>query len=349
MRRRQAMVAVLCFVLFAMAAPVPAAPVQLPGAPGGEVATTPRTPKPAARPGAERNPGRSAPPKAVISPRERARRKQLFTRARAGDTAAMRALAGAYVEGALGLKRSQAKAATWLRRAAQAGDAEAAHELARMLMKGGEGVKRAPKIAAALFKAAAEKGHVPSMYWLAHMLEFGIGVPKDVKAARAWYEKAADKGHLPARVALGLMALTGRGGDRDFEMALDHFSKAAEKGDGWALNNLGAMFEMGWGVPKDREKAIIYYELAKERQNPAGLRNLVRLGAVQMTPPSPEHGHGTATGNAVSGSTANANLPDNAEKAQASTTVDAGKNPARPATSAKRYNFRPGRPVVNTP
>ncbi len=344
MPRLLAVLTMACALLPFGAGTVSAGPVQLPGAPDAAVEQPPRIIYPAIR-------SRPlSPAKPALSPQEKARRKQLFSRAKAGDTEAMRALARAYEEGSLGLKKSHARAASWLRRAAQAGDAEAAYRLARMLLKGGEGVKRAPKIAAALFKAAAERGHVPSMHWLGYMLEFGIGVPRDLKAARAWYEKAAEKGHTPAHVALGLMALTGRGGERDFEAALDHFSKAAEKGDGWAMNNLGAMFEMGWGVPKDREKAIIYYELAKERKNPAGLRNLVRLGAVQMTPPTPENGH-NATGTDEKGAAPDASTVDTAGEAATEAGVPATtkKEPRRRVSPGKRFNFRPGRAMVNTP
>ena len=101
---------------------------------------------------------------------------------------------------------------------AEAGDAEAQSYLGVLYVKG-QGVKRDEAKAAFWFRKAAEQGNAEAQFYLGTLYSRGAGVPRDDAAAVSWLRKAAEAGHQFAQSSLAEMYLDGRGVERNLVQA----------------------------------------------------------------------------------------------------------------------------------
>jgi TPR repeat protein len=160
---------------------------------------------------------------------------------------------------------------------AEKGEAVAQFLLGRAYLLATDGVKKDEAAAAVWFKKAADQGQLNSETFLAWMYEEGRGgLAKDDAQAVYWYRKAADLGEANAMRNLGLMCLDGRGGlAKDEAQGVSWFNKAAEKGDESAQNYLGLMYEKGrGGLAQDVEKAMYWYQKAADKGYASAQNNL---------------------------------------------------------------------------
>lgn len=118
--------------------------------------------------------------------------------ARQGFVQAMRALAQAYEEGALG-PRNLATSTYWYERAAKAGDPDAALSAGTAYFLG-RGAPRDYVKAARYFFQAAQAGDAGAQYLYASMAEAGDGIARDLRIARYWYDAAAKSGEAGAAI-----------------------------------------------------------------------------------------------------------------------------------------------------
>ncbi len=123
--------------------------------------------------------------------------------------------------------RDDAKAATWLRRAAEAGHARAQYMLG-LNYSHGWGVKQSDAEAEYWFNRAAGQAYGPACFHLAWMLHKGEGVARDEARARRLMIRAAEMGMSAAGLALGRFHERGEGVAKDLDAALRWYSQAAE-------------------------------------------------------------------------------------------------------------------------
>jgi TPR repeat protein len=149
--------------------------------------------------------------------------------------------------------------------------------LGRAYLFATDGLKKDEATAAGWFRKAAEQGQVNSETFLAWMYEEGHGgLGKDDVQAAYWYRKAAEQGEPNAMRNLGLMCLDGRGGmAKDEAQGVSWFRKAAEKDDESAENYLGLMYEKGrGGLSQDVETAMYWYRKAADKGYASAQNNL---------------------------------------------------------------------------
>lgn len=106
-------------------------------------------------------------------------------------------LLGFMQQNGLGQPWSNARAASWYRRAANQGHPEAQMALGDLYLRG-MGVELDPRVGAAWYASAAVAGHPAGQFEYAKLLLHGTGVERDVSAALAWFEAAAKNGHEQA-------------------------------------------------------------------------------------------------------------------------------------------------------
>lgn len=106
-------------------------------------------------------------------------------------------LLGFMLQNGLGQPWSNARAATWYRRAANQGHPEAQLALGDLYLRG-MGVELDPRVGAAWYASAAVAGDKTGQFEYAKLLLHGVGVEKDMTAALAWFEAAAANGHEAA-------------------------------------------------------------------------------------------------------------------------------------------------------
>jgi uncharacterized protein len=95
----------------------------------------------------------------------------------------------------------------------------------------GQGVRRDEAQAAAWYRRAAEQGDASAQNNLGVMLANGQGVPQDDEQAVHWYRLAAEQGHALGQYNLGGMYNSGRGVARDTVRSYMWMLLAAEAGD----------------------------------------------------------------------------------------------------------------------
>ncbi|HEC14145.1 MAG TPA: sel1 repeat family protein [Rhodospirillales bacterium] len=165
------------------------------------------------------------PKEEIIRARQAARFQSTLIKARGGDVAAQLAVAGYYKDG-IGVKKNQALAGDFYRRAARRGRPVAQYELGRMY-------------------------------------ETGSGVGADSIKAAEWYRLAAGiGGNRDAQYALGRLYFTGRGVVNNYAAAVKWFRKAANQGHPAALYIMGAVYLEGWSVNVDPIEAYKWFTLA---------------------------------------------------------------------------------------
>ena len=179
-----------------------------------------------------------------------------------------------------------------VRARAEAGERVAQFLLGRAYYFGTDGLKKDEATALDWFRKAAAQGQVNAQTFLGYMYEEGRGgLKKDDAQAVEWYRKAADQGEANAQRNLGLMYASGRGGLTKSETdALSWYRKAAEQGDASAQNSLGIMYEKGQGgLNQDGGEALNWYRKAADQgyanaQNNAAIILLMSLNPELRNP-----------------------------------------------------------------
>jgi len=165
------------------------------------------------------------PKEEIIRARQAARFQSTLIEARGGDIKAQVAVAGYYKDG-IGVKKNQALAEDFYRR-------------------------------------AAARGRPVAQYELGRIYETGTGVRADPFKAAEWYRLAAGiGGNRDAQYALGQLYFTGRGVVNDYAAAVRWFLKAARQGHPAALYLMGAVYLEGWSVNADPIEAYKWFTLA---------------------------------------------------------------------------------------
>ena len=172
-----------------------------------------------------------------------------------------------------GVKKDEAEAVKWYRKAADQNDADAQRNLGVMYEKG-RGVKKNEAEAVKWYRKAAEQGNAGGQRNLGVMYEKGRGLEKDEAEAVKWYRKAAKQGHVGAQCNLGIMYANGCGVEKDEAEAVKWYRKAAEQDYVHAQFLLGLSYECGWGVEKDEAEAVKWYRKTAEQNHAAAQRNL---------------------------------------------------------------------------
>ena len=125
------------------------------------------------------------------------------------------------------LARDDARAATWLRRAAQAGHARAQYLLGLSYSRGW-GVAQDDAQAEHWFNQAASQAYAPACYHLGWMAHKGEGVARDAARAQRLMAQAAGLGMSAAGLALGRFHELGEGAAKDAAAALHWYTLAAD-------------------------------------------------------------------------------------------------------------------------
>jgi TPR repeat protein len=163
-----------------------------------------------------------------------------------------------------GVKKDDAQAFNWCRKAAEQGHASAQFNLGCMYAKA-QGVKQDDAKAVYWYRKAAEQGHAGAQFYLGFGYTHGFGVKIDRTKAVYWYRMAAEQGHAGAQCNLGLMYGHGEGVKKDYAQALNWYRKAAGQNHAKAQIELGWMYERGQGVKKDQTQAMYWYCKAAEQ------------------------------------------------------------------------------------
>jgi TPR repeat protein len=116
-----------------------------------------------------------------------------------------------------------------LEKKAATGDAKAQLELGRAY-RDGDGVKKDEARALGWLRKAAEQNLPEAQNALGDMYEQGRGTPRDYSQATAWYLKAAQQGNADAQLAIGCMYYLGNGVPVDMAAARSWIRKAAAQG-----------------------------------------------------------------------------------------------------------------------
>ena len=184
-----------------------------------------------------------------------------------------------YRNGLGGLKKDEATALEWYRKAADKGHADAMNMIGRYYSEGWGGLKKDEAAALEWYRKAADKGSVYALYNIAEYYQNGLGGLKADKAtALEWYRKAADKGDANAMNRIGRYYDEGLGSlKQDKTTALKWFRKAADKGNASALYNIAAYYQDGLGgLKKDEATALEWYRKAADKGYAAAMNMIGR-------------------------------------------------------------------------
>ena len=183
--------------------------------------------------------------------------------AEAGNTAAMRSLANAYLTGT-GLPQNALEAARWLARAAEKNDVLAQFVLG-ILYDEGKGVPRDMGKAVQWYRLAAEGGLPDAQFNLGVCYAKGDGVKRDQLEAIRWFTLAAEQHDAQAQSRLGLAYLTGNGVEQNAISASKWLRAAAYQDDVTAEFFLGRLYQDGTGVLKDPVEAAKWFRKSAEQ------------------------------------------------------------------------------------
>ena len=191
-----------------------------------------------------------------------------------------------YRYGLGGLKKDEATALKWYRKAADKGHAEAMNMVGLYYGEGRGGLEQDKTVALDWYRKAADKGHVAALYNIAVYYQNGLGGLKADKAtALEWYRKAADKGHADAMNMIGRYYAEGWGWlEQNKAAALEWFHKAADKGNAVAMYNIAVYYQNGLGGLKaDKATALEWYRKAADKGNADAAEMLKRLDKPTQT------------------------------------------------------------------
>lgn len=176
-----------------------------------------------------------------------------------------------------GIKRDQAKALEYYRRAAQANHPEALAGLGAAYALGqGVGEKDA-QAAVDYFRKSAVLGSSIGQLNLGSALINGQGVERDTEEGLGWVSKAAAQGLVKAQMYLAQLYATGDSGvSFDAEQAASWAKKAADQDYPPALNLYGTMLRDGNGVASDLEASVSCFQKAADLGH---LKSYLNLGS----------------------------------------------------------------------
>jgi TPR repeat protein len=145
---------------------------------------------------------------------------------------------------------------------------------------GALGLVKSDKKAAKIWKRAVELGNVVAMVRLGYAYETGRGVKLDKKKAEELYRAAADGGVAGHSVAaaqnnLGVLLRSAN----KFEEAFRYFTLAANQGFTDGETNLSACYVNGTGAEVDLSKARYWTARAVAKGHETAIKNLARLDA----------------------------------------------------------------------
>ena len=173
------------------------------------------------------------------------------------------------------VKKDDAQAVAWWRKAAEQGNTWAQNRLGFCYLRG-VGVKKDEAKAVEWYQKAANQKNAWAQNCLGNCYLLGWGVKKDEAKAVEWYRKAAEQKNADAQVNLGNCYRLGWGVKKDENMAVELYRKAAKQDYARAQGQLGACYEWGSGVAKNQTKALEWYRKAAEQLEISAQLNLGR-------------------------------------------------------------------------
>lgn len=173
----------------------------------------------------------------------------------------------------VGVKRDQAKAELYLRKAAAAGHTDSQLKWALTCLN-----NKNTKEAVVWFKKAADKDNLSATYYYGYMLFKGMGTAQDKAAGISYLTKAARRGVVSADNMLGQIYYEGDGTEKDVELALKHLKKAAIAKKGEAQLLLAQCYKNGEGVGKDYDLAVLWLAEAFRHQKENDVKDLLGGG-----------------------------------------------------------------------
>ena len=185
----------------------------------------------------------------------------LYPLANGGQVEAQRKI-GVMLRHGLGVKKDDAKAIYWYRKAAENGHVRAQNSLG-VMYRFGMGVKRDAEQAAHWIMAAAKQGDAKARENLGLMYMEGDGLEQSDKQAVYWLKQAAFQGQAKSQLTLGLLTLAGRGAVRDVAGGMQWIQRAAESGSRHAAQALARAYSEGlYGLSVDLDKAQYWSQRA---------------------------------------------------------------------------------------
>ena len=144
-----------------------------------------------------------------------------------------------------------------------------------------------------LLRHAASKNEPDAQYYLGTAFTNGTGVPRDNMQATLWYELAARQHHPGAEYLMADLIGNGKVGiSPSPNAAMYYLWDSAAQGYEPAQALLGYVFHSGaWIDANPRAAAYWYRQALSQGPDPkaeAGLRMLLRSGAVDVAPGDPE-------------------------------------------------------------
>ena len=139
------------------------------------------------------------------------------------------------------VKKDEAEAVKWYRKAAEQGDSAAQFNLGEMY-RDGKGVLKNYSEAIKWFLVAARLENKKATKELGKLIAEGKYEHKNVKESAAWVCAAAKSGHIKAQLVLGLMYLRGDGFEKNRDEAIKWIRSAAEQGNVMAHYYLAVIF-----------------------------------------------------------------------------------------------------------
>jgi TPR repeat protein len=208
------------------------------------------------------------------------------TRARAGWTGDLIALARAYRDGSE-VARDPALAVRLLELASARGHPAAHWELSIQL-RNGSGVSRDLQRALALAKTSAEAGDAAGMNVYGVMIRDGVGRAASDAEARPWFQRSADLLNSYGMVNLGRYHRDGKAGlVRDPAAAVALWRLAVLKAENpWGKLLLAEAYEKGEGVARDDTKAVAFYRAAAGQTREPEARKRAAEALARLVPKS---------------------------------------------------------------
>jgi TPR repeat protein len=177
-----------------------------------------------------------------------------------------------------GVKRDQAQAVVWLRKAAALGQVDAMKRLGLALRDGALGLQPDDAAAFALLSQAATTGDAAAHYDLGFMYQHGRGVAQDLAAAVAQYRSAAGQGNAAAQNDLAVLIQNGQGAPQDAAAALSLYRASAGQGHARGQANLGLLYRYArLGLAEDDTEALKWFELAAKQGDAVAQSELARM------------------------------------------------------------------------
>jgi len=195
----------------------------------------------------------------------------------AGDPVGEYFVGTAYAGGSRGLRRDDARAVYWLRRAAAQADHWAEEYLASMLLSG-KGASRDPATALVLLQRSAAGGFGDAMGLLADMYASGRSVAVDTAQAQRWrvsafktYTSGAQDGDPYAEGKLAIYYHRGWGMARDDAMMWRWLRDPVAQNNPGAEITEAVAYSLGWGTRRDGAASLRAFQRYESQGWPGGM------------------------------------------------------------------------------